>query len=306
MRHALPKLHRTVTKRLRGAARIRIETDRRQFASAGTQILGAGLQARQIEVHGRRYRAPTRPIALICADGLDPAYLDRAFAEGLAPVLSRFAREGMLATARAAMPTFTNPNNLSLVTGAPPSAHGISGNYFLDRETRTESMMLDARFLRGDTIPAALARMGVAVAVVTAKDKLRRALGAGLDGICFSTERADEATLAEHGIAEVEAMVGRPAPNPYSADLSLYVLDVGIELLPARESASTLSLPLRLRSARPRAGRAGGRYFSLATSTRGLERSRRRARSSRSRPITACPTRRDPMGRQTSFSSRTS
>ena len=32
------------------------------------------------------------------------------------------------------VPSFTNPNNLSIVTGAPPAVHGICGNYFYDRE----------------------------------------------------------------------------------------------------------------------------------------------------------------------------
>ncbi len=184
-------------------------------------------------VNGRRYRAPARPTVLICADGLDPAYVEQGVDSGALPTLARFAAEGFTAEVAAAMPTFTNPNNLSLVTGSPPSVHGVSGNYFLDRHTRVETVMLDERFLRAETIPAALARAGVAAAVVTAKDKLRRALGAGLEGICFSAERAADATLAGNGIADVETLVGRPTPDPYSADLSLFVLDAGLALLRA-------------------------------------------------------------------------
>jgi phosphonoacetate hydrolase len=168
---------------------------------------------------------------LICADGLDPAYVAQGVAAGTLPALTRFAAEGFAAESLAAMPTFTNPNNMSLVTGAPPSVHGVSGNFFLDRATREETMMLDERFLRAETIPAALSRAGTAVAVVTAKDKLRRALGAGLDGICFSAERAADASRDGNGIAGVEALVGRPTPDPYSADLSLFVLDAGLALL---------------------------------------------------------------------------
>ncbi|MGH7097817.1 MAG: alkaline phosphatase family protein, partial [Stellaceae bacterium] len=136
--------------------------------------------------------------------------------------LGSFAGSGFLATAQAAMPTFTNPNNVSIVTGAPPAVHGISGNYCLDRASGREIMMTDPDLMRSETILALLAAEGVKVAAVTAKDKLRRLLGRGLDGIAFSSEQAD---------AGVEKMVGRPRPDMYSADLSLYVLDAGLRLL---------------------------------------------------------------------------
>src|SRR5207248_1088181 len=135
----------------------------------------------------------------------------------------------------AVMPTFTNPNNMSLVTGAPPSVHGISGNFALDRETGAEIMMNDPAMLRSDTLLALMSQAGVAVAAITAKDKLRQMLGRGLaigdNGICFSSEQADRCTEEEHGIAAVEALVGRPKPDMSSADLSLFVLDAGIRLV---------------------------------------------------------------------------
>ena len=137
------------------------------------------------------------------------------------------------------MPTFTNPNNLSIVTGAPPAVHGISGNFALDRDSGAEIMMTDPEMVRGDTILGLMSQAGIAVAAITAKDKLRRMLGKGIaigpglrnSGICFSSEQADRCTIAEHGIDGVEAS-GRPAkPDMYSADLSLFVLDAGIRLV---------------------------------------------------------------------------
>lgn len=83
--------------------------------------------------------------------------------------------------ADAAMPTFTNPNNASLVTGLPPSMQGISGNFFFDRQTGRAVMMNDPSFLCVPTILAACARAGASVAAVVAKDKLPRLLSAGLD-----------------------------------------------------------------------------------------------------------------------------
>ena len=187
-----------------------------------------------IELNGRSYRKPRRPTVVICVDGCDPEYLERGIPEGVFPTIGSFPREGYLGTAEAAMPTFTNPNNVSIVTGAPPSVHGIAGNYYLDRETGLEIMMTDERLMRSETILSLMAAAGVKTAAVTAKDKLRRLLGRNLVGICFSSECADPA---------VETMVGRGRPEMYSADLSLFVLDAGIALL-EREQAELLYLSL--------------------------------------------------------------
>jgi phosphonoacetate hydrolase len=193
-----------------------------------------------IALNGRSYRLPVRPTVVICADGCDPAYIDSGLAAGMLPTVARWRESGFYALAEAAMPTFTNPNNLSIVTGAPPSVHGISGNFALDRSSGAEIMMSDPAMVRGDTILALMSQAGVAVAAVTAKDKLRRMLGSGLDlghgGICFSSEAADRCTSAEHGIEGVEALVGRSRPDMYSADLSLFVLDAGIRLVEQRRA----------------------------------------------------------------------
>jgi phosphonoacetate hydrolase len=188
-----------------------------------------------IELHGRTYRRPARPVVVICADGCDPAYIEAGNTAGRLPTIARWQRAGFYALANAVMPTFTNPNNLSIVTGAPPAVHGIAGNFALDRASGAEIMMTDPEMVRGATLLALMSQAGVVVAAVTAKDKLRRMLGSGLDiargGICFSSEKADACTVAEHGIDAVERMVGRPKPDMYSADLSLFVLDAGIRLV---------------------------------------------------------------------------
>jgi phosphonoacetate hydrolase len=188
-----------------------------------------------IVLNGRRYRRPAQPTVVICADGCDPVYLDAGIAAGVLPTIAGFRGHGFYGIADAAMPTFTNPNNVSIVTGVAPSEHGISGNFALARETGAEVMMTDPAMVRCPTLLAAMSQAGVATAAVTAKDKLRRMLGHGVvnspGGICFSSEMADMCTLGEHGIDKVEALVGRPKPDMYSADLSLFVLDAGIRLV---------------------------------------------------------------------------
>jgi len=197
-----------------------------------------------VEVNGRRYRMPVRPTVIICYDGCDPAYLRRGIADGVMPHIARLATDGFFSTdAEAVVPTFTNPNNVSIVTGVPPSLHGIAGNFVLDRASGERRMITDARMMRCGTILAGMAAAGVRVAVVTAKDKLLRLLAHGLAGIAFSSEYADRATVSENGIEDVEALVGRAKPDQYSADLSLFVLDAGLKLLEAN-TAEVLYLSL--------------------------------------------------------------
>jgi phosphonoacetate hydrolase len=184
-----------------------------------------------VTVNGRTYQAPQAPTVIICIDGGDPAYFKNGFDRGLLPALQRFREHGVFTTAKAVVPTFTNPNNLSIVTGVPPAIHGISGNFFLDPESGAEVMMNDPRFLRAGSIHAAFSQHGTRVAVITAKDKLRRLLGHAVhQGICFSAEKAHEAQQEEHGIDGVNALVGWDTPEVYSSQLSAFVLEAGLRV----------------------------------------------------------------------------
>ncbi|MGQ0654893.1 MAG: phosphonoacetate hydrolase [Betaproteobacteria bacterium] len=182
-------------------------------------------------VNGRSYRWPAEPLVVVCIDGCEGAYLTRAAAAGEVPFLDRVLRHGYAGTARCVIPSFTNPNNMSIVTGVPPSVHGICGNYFYDREADAEVMMNDPKYLRCGTILAAFAQAGARVAAITAKDKLRRLLGKDLAGICFSAEAADRVNPGEHGIGDALALAGRPLPSVYSAELSEFVFAAAVALL---------------------------------------------------------------------------
>ncbi len=184
-----------------------------------------------LNVNGREYAMPKRPVVVVCVDGCEPDYITQAIQAGVAPYMKAMLDKGSSLVGDCVVPSFTNPNNLSIVTGAPPSVHGICGNYFLDPATGKEVMMNDAAYLRAGTILAAMSDAGLKVAVVTAKDKLRGLLGHGMTGICFSAEKADKATLADGGIANVPALVGKPVPSVYSADLSEFVFAAGVKLL---------------------------------------------------------------------------
>jgi phosphonoacetate hydrolase len=187
-----------------------------------------------LTVNGRSYAAPRQPTVVICVDGCEPDYIAQAVAAGRMPTMKRWLRDGTALIADCVVPSFTNPNNLSIVTGVPPSVHGICGNYLFDTATGTEVMMNDPKWLRAPTVLAALADAGAQVAVVTAKDKLRLLLGHGMRGICFSSEKADRVSEAENGIGDVLSLVGMPVPDVYSAELSEFVFAAGVKLLATR------------------------------------------------------------------------
>ncbi len=185
-------------------------------------------------VNDRTYRPPPRPLTVICLDGGSEEYIRASLAHRRTPNLAHMIQHGYGGMTRAALPSFTNVNNVCIATGVPPSKTGISGNFFLDPENGKEVMMNSAGYLRCGTILAAAARAGRKVAAVTAKDKLCKLLAHNLDGIVFSAEKADEATEPTHGISDVEALVGRSRPEIYSAEASLFVLDAGIILIEHR------------------------------------------------------------------------
>ncbi len=191
--------------------------------------------SKTVEVNGRIYHWPKRPLVVICCDGSEPDYMEIAMVEGLMPNLKAMIAKGENKRGLSVIPSFTNPNNMSIVTGQPPAVHGICGNFLIDPATGLETMMNDPKWLRASTIFSAFQKAGAKVAVVTAKDKLRLLLGHGLlfDGsaVCFSSEKADIATLAENGIEDPCSLVGLSVPEVYSADLSEFVFAAGVILL---------------------------------------------------------------------------
>ena len=190
----------------------------------------------EVEANGRTYNPASNCAVVICLDGCEPEYLDIAVSEGLMPNLKRIQAEGTDALAHSVIPSFTNPNNMSIATGRPPAVHGICGNFLFDPDTGEEVMMNDVRFLRAPTLFSKYYEAGSRVAVITAKDKLRSLLGDGLKfdegrAICFSSEKADQATKGDNGIQNASDWLGRPVPEVYSADLSEFVLAAGVKIL---------------------------------------------------------------------------
>ena len=178
-------------------------------------------------VNGREYRLPRRPTVVFTIDGGAPMYLEDALARGLMPQLDQMlASGGSFRRGLGVMPSLTNPNNLSIVTGVSPVIHGIPGNHFR-APSGEEVQLTDPSFLRAETIHAALRRSGVKVLAVTAKDKLRRLLAEG-NVPSISAERSNELGIPSYDVERVPDLVGRPAPGVYDWDLSHYAMEIGL------------------------------------------------------------------------------
>jgi phosphonoacetate hydrolase len=189
------------------------------------------ISAQAFSINGKTYRPAAQPIVVICMDGSADEYYNASMVRGRMPNLTKMIVNGFRGLVRGALPSFTNVNNSSIVTGVSPAIHGISGNFFYDETRDAEVMMNSSEYLRAETILAAAADAGRKVAVVTAKEKLRDILSYKLKGIAFSAEKAAQAKMETHGIEQVEALTGHPTPAIYSADASLFVLRAGVALI---------------------------------------------------------------------------
>ena len=190
-----------------------------------------------LSINNREYPSALNQTSIvICLDGSQKEYIDEASKLNLTPNLDNIIQKGEYLMAHSAIPSFTNPNNISIVTGQPSSVHGICGNFFYTPETGKEVMMNDPQYLRAPTIFEKFYQAGAKIALVTAKDKLRTLLGNGLkfnEGrtICFSAEKSDQATKIENGIENVNDWLGMPVPEVYSQDLSEFVMAAGVKLM---------------------------------------------------------------------------
>ena len=188
-----------------------------------------------ISVNNRTYSWPKKTTIVICLDGSEPGkdgYIEKAIEMGFMPCMKSIIGKGTYEIGKCAMPSFTNVNNLSIVTGTTPDVHGICANFFYNQDEKKETLMNDDSFLRAPTIFEAFEKSGANLAVITAKDKLKKLLGKNLKkSICFSAEKADLANLKDCRIENVLKLVGKPVPEVYSADLSEFIFAAAVKIL---------------------------------------------------------------------------
>ena len=153
---------------------------------------------------------------VVMIDGFGPGYLEH----GPIPNLRQLARHGFMVEATGMVPTVTNVNNASLVTASYPETHGITSNYWLDRDTGTETYMESAEFIQSETMFQRAEKQGARSLLVTSKDKLCRLLGGGTTLSLSSEEPLDWVARA----------VGPPPPI-YSLEVNGWIVDAARHIL---------------------------------------------------------------------------
>ncbi len=143
------------------------------------------------------------------------------------PNLKRMCREGAWKTGRAVIPSVTNVNNASLVTGSFPSEHGITTNFRYDRATRQYSPMESSEFLLRPTIFERARKLGWRTAMATSKDKVRTLCARGVDA-AVSAEQPDPAWIGR--IGQQESMYSA-AVNYWTFRAARHLLRNGMDLV---------------------------------------------------------------------------
>jgi len=162
---------------------------------------------------------------IVCLDGIGPEYL----AASHTPALDELGRRGWRTIGQGAMPSVTNVNNVSLITGGPPALHGITANYYFDRDTGQSVYMESADFILAPTIFERATAQGRRSAVITSKDKLRTLIARG----------ASEVISAESPPAWVVEAIGAPPPI-LSVEVNHWLFQAAIALCHAGRSAPEL------------------------------------------------------------------
>jgi phosphonoacetate hydrolase len=150
-----------------------------------------------------------KKVLIICVDGLGPEYLEMA----PTPNIDRMAREGSFIIGQAVIPSVTNVNNVSIITGVPPRIHGITSNYWLNKSTQQENFMESPEYLCWPTILQRAKKKGKSTALLTSKKKLSELLNAGAD-YSLSAEDPEESMIRKIG----------PAQDIYSPEINLWLM----------------------------------------------------------------------------------
>jgi len=150
-----------------------------------------------------------RKILVICVDGLGPGYLESA----ATPNLDKMGAEGSFVVGDCVIPSVTNVNNVSIVTGVTPRKHGLTSNLYFDRSTGEEIRMESPEFLCWPTLLQRAKGDGLSTALFTAKKKLERLLGRDAN-FSLSAEEPDRDMVEKIG----------PRCDIYSPDINLWLL----------------------------------------------------------------------------------
>lgn len=155
-------------------------------------------------------------IFLFCIDGCSPEYLKKA----KTPNLDKIKSQGFYLEGNALIPTVTNLNNVSIITGVYPEKHGIVANFYLEPKTQKGVYLESSKAILTETIFGKLAKQGKKSALFATKIKLTRLLNKGVNFTC-SVEKPPLWLIRK---------LGQP-PSVYSIEATKWLFEaVGIVL----------------------------------------------------------------------------
>jgi len=149
------------------------------------------------------------PLVVICLDGISWDYIRAA----KTPNLDDVAHSGTASECDGVVPTVTNVNAASILTGEFPETHGISSNWYYDEQLGREVYMDSWKYLTCRTLLQRAKEQGARTLLVTVKDKLRRLLAEDTD-TSYSAELPPPTLVESLG----------ETPSIYSSEVSPWLL----------------------------------------------------------------------------------
>ena len=155
---------------------------------------------------------------IIVIDGCAPEYLSRENT----PNLYRIAEDGFFKFVKSAVPSVTNVNHATILTGKFPCNHGVVGNYFYDRKTGAQGFIESSDFIKIETFLETLHNRGVSTALLTVKGKVLEVFGTGVD-YGLSAEKPD--------LRLVEALGMQSPPRVGTLEANGWIMEACYRLL---------------------------------------------------------------------------
>ena len=134
----------------------------------------------------------------ICIDGWDYEYLDYHKMEFISLKKESFAKH-----VKGMMPSVTNVNNLSIISGDYPSKHEICSNYKYSKNLNQGTYVEDNKFVKSRTIFDICNEKNLTSILATSKNKLKTLLINNnlKNNLSYSTENAEEFLIKRFGDA---------------------------------------------------------------------------------------------------------
>ncbi|MBQ1781330.1 MAG: alkaline phosphatase family protein [Methanobrevibacter sp.] len=164
-------------------------------------------------------------VLILVIDGCAPEYITPEFA----PNIHRLAKQyGFVKTVKAVVPTVTNVNHASILSGKFPSETGMVGNYYYNPVTGEEGYIEEKGFMKAETLLQAYRKRGLKTAFLTVKGKLLGVYGHAAD-IGISVQTPDAALLKEYGL---------PAPPAVSSlESSGWIVNAALAVIKKEDPA---------------------------------------------------------------------